>query len=101
MGTLSYANGEKYVGGWKDGNYNGMGTYTWPNGQKYVGELKGLNMNGKGVLFKINGDIISGIWVDNSFKDVWTIEAVRNYLSNRYPQFKEFDFEPPTTSGIY
>jgi hypothetical protein len=60
-----------------------------------------LNMNGKGVLFKDNGDIISGAWVDNSLKDVWTIEAVRNYLGNRYPQFKGFNFEPPTTSGNY
>ena len=75
--------------------------YTWPSGQKYIGELKSLNMNGKGVLFKINGDIISGTWFDNNLRDVWTIEAVRNYLGKRYPQFTGIDFEPPTTSGIH
>ena len=32
-GTFTYANGDKYVGEWKDGNKNGQGTYTFADGR--------------------------------------------------------------------
>ena len=34
------ANGDKYVGEYKDGKQHGQGTYTYANGDKYVGEYK-------------------------------------------------------------
>ena len=41
QGTFTWANGDKYVGEYKDGMSNGQGTYTWGNGEwkgdKYVG----------------------------------------------------------------
>ena len=40
QGTYTYANGDKYVGEWKDGVMHGQGTFTWANGDKYVGEFK-------------------------------------------------------------
>ena len=40
FGTYTFADGNKYVGEWKDDNKNGQGTYTWANGEKYVGEWK-------------------------------------------------------------
>jgi len=121
QGTLTLPDGTKYVGEWKDGRQNGQGTYTWSNGTKYVGQWKdnrrdGLGThitvygqkyvgewivgltNGKGVMFKVNGEIQSGIFVNDSFKDVWTIEAVENFLKNKYPQFKGLDYEIPTPS---
>ena len=57
-----------------------------------VREFKDGKINGKGVLFKVNGEIQSGIWNKDLLRtDTWTIEAVSNYLKNRYPQFKGFD----------
>ena len=40
LGTYTYADGDKYVGEWKDDKYHGQGTYTSPSGGKYVGEWK-------------------------------------------------------------
>ena len=38
-GTLTYEDGEKYVGEWKNGNCHGYGTHTWPSGTiKHSGE---------------------------------------------------------------
>jgi len=50
------------------------------------------------VFFRFNGEIQSGNWGSGSFRDEWTIEAVENFLKNKYPQFKGFVYETPTTS---
>jgi hypothetical protein len=44
---------------------NGYGTYTWPNGNKYVGEFKDGNFNGQGTLTTSDGTVESGTWEDN------------------------------------
>ena len=36
---MTYPDGHKYVGEWKNGKYNGLGTSTYPDGGKYVGEF--------------------------------------------------------------
>ena len=38
--THTYANGDKYVGEYKDGKLHGQGTFTYANGDKWVGEWK-------------------------------------------------------------
>ena len=44
---MTYPDGHKYVGEWKDGNKNGQGTFTYPDGGKYVGRWKeDKNWNG-------------------------------------------------------
>ena len=40
QGTITYTDGHKYVGEWKDGKYHGQGTFTFPDGTKEVGEFK-------------------------------------------------------------
>jgi len=35
---MTYANGVKYVGGWKDGEYHGQGTFTYADGKKRIFE---------------------------------------------------------------
>ncbi len=40
MGTVTYPDGEKYVGEWENGKYHGQGTVTTPDGKKYFEEIK-------------------------------------------------------------
>ena len=98
QGTYTFPDGKKYVGEFKDGEYNGQGTFTSLDGKKYVGEWKDGNINGKGVLFKVNGEIQSGTWDNDTFQKAWTIEAVDNFLRNKYPQFKGLNYLAPVTS---
>ena len=48
FGTYTSADGEKYVGEWKDDKQHGQGTETFVGGGKYVGEYKDGNQNGQG-----------------------------------------------------
>ena len=43
---MTYADGVKYIGDWKDDNKHGQGTVTWPNGDKYIGEWKNDKKHG-------------------------------------------------------
>ena len=38
--TITYPNGEKYVGEYKDDKFHGQGTYTWPDGRAKSGIWK-------------------------------------------------------------
>ena len=61
LGILTFTDGWKYVGEWKEGIYNGQGTRTYPWGN-YVGEWKeGKGWNGK--TYDKNG-IIKDKWVN-------------------------------------
>jgi hypothetical protein len=67
QGTYTWANGDKYVGEWKDGKQNGQGTATFANGEKYVGEYKDGKRNGQGTHTYTSGTAQEGIWKDNEF----------------------------------
>ena len=60
LGVMTYPDGHKYVGEWKDGNKNGQGTFTYSDGQKYVGRWKD-DKNWNGTLTDKEGKII-GKW---------------------------------------
>ena len=94
-GTETLPDGSKYVGEFKVRKRNGLGIETFSNGKKYVGEFKDSNYDGKGVLFEKNGEINSGDWTDNVYKNPLSIQAVDNFLKNKYPQFKGIDYEIP------
>ena len=66
FGTKTLSNG-KYVGEFKDGNYNGQGAYTSPKGYKYVGEFKDDKYHGKGTFIFANGDKYVGDFKDDRF----------------------------------
>jgi len=66
--TLTSANGEKYVGEYKDGKKHGQGTFTSADGGKYVGEYKDGKMHGKGTLFDpMLGTKTTGKWEEGFF----------------------------------
>ena len=50
QGTFDSQYGEKYVGEWKDGDEHGQGISTWRDGTEYVGEFKNSFWNGQGTL---------------------------------------------------
>jgi hypothetical protein len=58
------ADGAKYVGEWKDGNFNGKGTFTFNNNPIYQGEWKDGKYNGYGILWE-NGVTKAGIWLND------------------------------------
>jgi hypothetical protein len=47
-GSLTLPNGETYVGEFRDNEKNGQGTYTWPSGATYVGEFRDDEKSGQG-----------------------------------------------------
>ena len=47
--------------------HNCFGTYTSANGDKYVGEFKDGKKNGKGTYTYTSGTAQEGIWKDNEF----------------------------------
>ena len=64
-GSLIVPNGERYVGEFKGGKYNGQGTEIIPNGNKYEGEWKDGNFNGHGTYTFSNGGSFVGLWKDS------------------------------------
>jgi hypothetical protein len=58
QGTYAFANGDQYVGEFKEGKYYGQGTYSSANGDQYVGEFKNDQKrgNGQGTYTRSNGD---------------------------------------------
>ena len=65
FGSWTGSNGEKYVGGFKDGKYNEQGTDSLANGDKYVGEFKDSKRHGQGTYFRKDGRIGLGEWFEN------------------------------------
>jgi len=64
--TITYPDGDKYVGEFKDGGKNGQGTFTWSDGKKYVGEYKEDLMNGQGTISWSNMEKFVGEWKDGN-----------------------------------
>ena len=67
-GTMIWANGDKYVGEFKDYKFNGQGVYTFANGEKYAGEFKDHKAHGKGTHTFPDGSIKRGIWKNNKIE---------------------------------
>ena len=67
FGTSTSANGDKYVGEWKDNNRNGQGTYTIADGATWVGEFKDDKFDGQGTYTSTDRTIREGIWEDGEF----------------------------------
>ena len=58
--TRSLGNGDKYVGDFVKGKFNGKGTYTYANGDKYEGEFVDGKFTGKGTFTCSNGKQFTG-----------------------------------------
>ena len=67
-GTLTFADGDQYVGEWRDGIQHGQGTYTFADGSKYVGEWRDDQFHGQGTYTFADGRVMEGIWKNNEFQ---------------------------------
>jgi len=72
QGTSTFADGDMYVGEFKEGEVHGHGTYLFgPNagefaGDKYVGEFKDGMKHGHGTYTWADGDVYVGEWKDGN-----------------------------------
>ena len=67
FGTYANADGNKYVGEFKDGNYHGQATYTFASGDKYVGEYKDGKRHGQGTYTYADGEQWAGFYLNNKY----------------------------------
>lgn len=63
-GTFEYANGDKYVGDWKDDMQHGKGIYFFHTGDRYEGAYVQGERTGAGIYYHANGNKYVG-----NFKD--------------------------------
>lgn len=65
--SLTYANGDRYVGETYNGQRHGYGIYYWSDGQIWYGQYKHNTRNGYGVLFGKDQKLFIGKWFDNEW----------------------------------
>ena len=65
-GTMTYEDGSKYDGEWKEGKRYGKGTLIYEDGSKYEGEWKNGKKNGQGSIFYHDGSKLEGEFRDDS-----------------------------------
>jgi hypothetical protein len=56
-GTYTYANGDKYVGEWREDQKHGLGTNIYANGRKEVGSFKDGLLHGLAIQYRADGTI--------------------------------------------
>ena len=77
-GSLTFANGDEYVGEFRNGKQNGQGAYTSAKGEKYVGEFKDGKRNGQGATYAADESILlSWRWADGKFVEAAANRAVQ------------------------
>ena len=86
LGTYTWADGDKYVGEWKDDKANGHGTCTWATGNQYVGEWKDHKLNGQGTQTWADGKMRTGIWVNRKCIETLSLKPIIS-LSHRTPSY--------------
>ena len=75
MGTMKYADGRSYKGGWKEGHWQGKGKASFPNGDSYEGETKLDQRHGKGVYRWNDGRVYDG----HFFEDQRNGQGIMSY----------------------
>jgi uncharacterized caspase-like protein len=61
-GVYTYKDGRSYTGAWQDDKRHGQGTMAFPNGDKYVGEFAEGLFHGQGTYTLSNGQQYTGTW---------------------------------------
>ncbi|XP_022967571.1 phosphatidylinositol 4-phosphate 5-kinase 8-like [Cucurbita maxima] len=61
-GKYTWFDGTTYDGDWEDGKMTGKGKIIWPSGAKYEGEISGGYLHGFGTFNYSDGSIYNGDW---------------------------------------
>jgi hypothetical protein len=97
QGTITYADGSKYVGEWKDSYEHGLGTYTFSPrskwaGHKYVGEFKDGKYHGQGTYTNADGSKYVGEYKNGKRhgQGTWTGGPRSKWAGDKYVgEFKD------------
>ena len=88
FGTYTLANGDKYVGEFKDDKRNGQGTYTYASGDNYIGGWKDNRKDGQGTYTYADGTVEQGIWKDGVSQSeavrLWKLDAEKGNPKAQY-----------------
>jgi len=116
-GTYLFANGDKYVGEWRDGKEHGQGTKIYPGGAKYVGEFRNGSIHGLGTYVgvhealsikysRVRGCLLmqcQGLWNDANLVEYYDIEKfklvernnIKTQIAKKEPTIKpKKEFKP-------
>jgi hypothetical protein len=69
FGTQIEKNGDRYIGGWYDDQYNSIGTFIHNDGTLFQGNYKNGERRGNGTMYWPNGDCMKGVWSGNNTKN--------------------------------
>ena len=69
VGTMTYADGSKYVGPWVRNMPNGNGTFQTPEGITFTTTFVNGVPHGKGVIQDLDGKLYKARWVRGKLKD--------------------------------
>jgi len=58
VGTLTFANGYKYVGTFEENKPNGQGSVTFADGSRETGQYKDGDLHGHGIRYDAKGSVI-------------------------------------------
>jgi hypothetical protein len=62
---MTYFDGRKHAGEFRDDKPHGQGTLALPNGTEFVGEFRDGKRSGTGTEYRADGSVLkSGIWQD-------------------------------------
>ena len=86
-GTFTLADGNKYIGQFRDGKRHGKGTAILAGGDKYVGQFKDDKKHGEGIYTTVNGDKYVGQFKDDKTHGEGTFTLASGY--KYVGQFKE------------
>lgn len=70
-----FANGDEYVGGWRDGYPEGHGKYLWKDGSSYEGGWKEGTKHGVGRYVWPSGATYHGEWLNGCMHGIGTFDA--------------------------
>jgi hypothetical protein len=72
-GVMSWANGDKYDGYWQKGKMHGSGKMTYANGDRYEGTFIRDKMSTFGTIVYANGTTYSGMWTEGRIEGMGTM----------------------------
>ncbi len=67
-GSYTFSTGSKYTGEFKNGLRYGMGTYIWADGEKHTGQWMNDKQHGEGTYYKKDGTILTGVWKEGVYQ---------------------------------